>query len=234
MPTLYVYPAAPGVLSLSPFCTKSMVWLKLAGVRHQVKVGSPQKSPTGKLPTLKTGGQLIADSGRIQRWAMREHGDPLDASLTPEQHAIGHVVRRTVEEHLYWALVYLRWQREDGWAIVKPQVQSFLPPLLRPAVGLVRRRALGQVQKQGLGLHDDAEITLRACADLDAIESLIGQGPFLFGAAPSSYDVIVYAFVTAITALPLDHEICRHARTLRAVAHLIEGIDARLEALEEA
>jgi glutathione S-transferase len=231
---LFVFPPGLGQPSLSPFCVKTMVWMRLAGIEHTVKPGDVRKSPSGKLPVLRVGGKLVSDSTTIQRLLVRERGDPLDAALTPDQRALGHAVQRTCEEHLYWAAVWLRWVHPPGWALVKEAFRDLFPAPLAPLLmAVVRRTPRRQLAAQGLGRHDEAEIVRRAIADLDALETLVGQGPFLFGAEPSSYDVILYAFVSVLARFPLEHPLTRHARSLTALSRLCEALQARLDETPE-
>ena len=231
MSTLYIFAPGFGRPSLSPFCEKSVTWLALSGIEHDVKIGDPRRSPTGKLPVWRDDTGVVSDSSRIQRHLVHRHGEPFDGHLRPEQHAVGHVVRRTCEEHLYWFSVWLKWVHPPGAEAMKPLVRELLPPVIAPLLmPLVFRKPARQLKGHGLGLQSDSEIERRAIADLDALETLVGSGPFLFGPQVSSFDITLHAFVSGITAVPVDHPAVRHARSLPALSHLCEAIDDKVAA----
>jgi glutathione S-transferase len=59
---------------------------------------------------------------------------------------------------------------------------------------LIRKRMLDSLNAQGTSRHTREEVYAMGRADLAAMAELLGDQPFLFGAQPSSYDAILYAF----------------------------------------
>ncbi len=231
---LYVLPAGAGLPSLSPFCAKSAIYLKLAGIDHQVKIGNPQQAPKGKLPYLKHERGLLGDSGYIEEWCKERFGDKLDAHLTPQQRGQGHLVRRTCEEHFYWSAHYSRWIDPAGWEPFAPHLRSILPAPARPFLpALLRRGIRKSLHAQGLGRHDPASIYAAGCADIDAFASAVEAtpGPFLFaGDSPTSFDIILYSFLGLVVGFPNVNKLNERIRSHDSLNTLLDEVRARYEA----
>jgi glutathione S-transferase len=209
MPTivLYQFPGAYGLRSLSPFCTKLEAYFVLADVPYESKLGNPQQAPKGKLPYVRWDGALFGDSQLVLERCRAELGDPLDAPLSPTERARGHLVRRTAEDHLYWVLLAVRWGDEGVWrGTYRDTVASMMPALARPFVpALLRRRVCSSLKAHGLGRHRPEEIAAAGEADLAALEEAVGDGPFLFGDAPSSFDCALWAMLEHLRRTEGEH-----------------------------
>ncbi|MCB9635996.1 MAG: glutathione S-transferase family protein [Sandaracinus sp.] len=228
--TLYQFPGAYGLVSLSPFCTKLEAYLRLAGVDYEAKLGDPRRAPVGKLPYVRIGDTLVGDSSTIVTLLKTRFGDPLDASLDARDHAVGHLARRTAEEHLYWGLLHARWVDDRAWnggyrdtiaGMLPAPTRAFLPALLRRGV----RKSL---HAHGLGRHAEAEIARRGTEDLDAFVALIGERAFLFGDAPSSYDCSVYAMLAHLRATPTEHPLVVAFRERPTLAAYCDRMNERI------
>src|SRR5688500_7322832 len=106
MLTLHQPPGGFGVGSVSPFCFKLECYLKMAGVPYKAQMADFRRAPKGKVPFIEEDGKLLGDSQHIIEHLKRKHGDPFDAKLSPEQLATGHLVRRVLEETLYWHIIH--------------------------------------------------------------------------------------------------------------------------------
>ena len=82
---------AHGVADFSPFSLKVRTYLRMIGVPYTPSLGDPRTAPTKKIPYIDDGGTIIGDSGLILDHLKKKHGDTLDAKLTPDQHALGHL-----------------------------------------------------------------------------------------------------------------------------------------------
>ncbi|KYF74909.1 hypothetical protein BE11_11500 [Sorangium cellulosum] len=212
MITLYQGPAAWGIPNISPFCVKLETWLRMAGLPYEVRPSDMRGAPKGKIPYVEIDGRRMGDSQLIIEHLQRVHGDRLDAHLTPEARARGHVIRRMLDEAFYWVLVYARWVEDDAWAAYRPIFVSLLPPVIGgPLAELIRRSVTRRLRAQGTGLHSREEVYEAGKADLTALAALLGDQPFLLGAEPSSVDAAVYAFLVSILRFPADSPVKRHA-----------------------
>lgn len=194
---LHQFPRTGRLPNDSPFCLKAQAYLRLAGLEHRIVTAPPFRSPTGKLPMLVDEGRRIPDSSAIVAHLEAKLGSQaLDAGLSAMQRAQAHLIQRLVEEHLYWALLWLRWIDPAGWPATRRAFFGGLPPGPRQLVGgLMRRKARRDARGHGLALHSREEILRRATQDLAALSALLGEQSFFLGDQPRAVDASVYGFL---------------------------------------
>ena len=198
---VYQVPGAFGMPSVSPFCTKLQAWLRMANVPYELGGPAMTKAPRGKVPFAEVDGVIHTDSQLIVEHLARLHGDPLDGWLTPEQGAIGHMVRRALEEATYWHLASARWRDDDGWATYRPVFEAMVPRGLQTVVTLqLRRNMLGKLKAQGTGLRSIEESHRMGGEDGMALAAILGDKPFVLGDRPAGVDATAFAFVNGILA----------------------------------
>lgn len=197
---------------MTPFGTKVETYLRMVGLPYETKIGDPRRNPKGKVPWVVDDGRMISDSSDIVDHLKAKYGDPLDAALTPAQRALAVTVRRTIEEHLYWALVHTRWVEPDGYVRTRECLVKLLPPVLGGVVvdRVIRRQMLGQLRAHGLGRHAPGDVYRRGCEDLSAIAALLGEQPYLLGERPTTVDASLYAMGAGIWMFPADSPLKRH------------------------
>jgi glutathione S-transferase len=193
---LYQFPRAFGLPNPSPFCMKVETWLRLAGLPYEVKDADPRKAPLGKLPYIRDGEKVVADSTAILDYLAGRYGADLDAGLSDAERAQAHAHVRMLEEHTYFALVYSRWVDERTWPQVRAAFFGFMPPVLNKLVpAMVQKQLRRDLRGHGLGRHDAPEIYARAGKDFDAVAAFLGSKLFFMGDRPTRADATVYAFV---------------------------------------
>lgn len=208
MITLYQFPPAFGLPNPSPFCMKVETYLRMIGEPFEVKSANPQKAPKGKLPFIKDGGIVVSDSNHIVQHLVKTRGDKLDAGLSPRDRAIGHLVRRTLEEGLYFCMVYARWVDDVGWAAGKSEFFKDMPAVARAIVpGIARRMIRKQAHSQGTGRHAPEDIYAMAAEDTAALSAILGDKPYFLGDSPTSVDASAYAFLALMLWSPLPEAI---------------------------
>jgi hypothetical protein len=137
-------PPVWGTPNPSPFVIKLLTWLRMAGIAYeQVVLKRPPQSPTGKIPyVVLPDGRLLSDSSAIVETLAVERGVDLDAHLDARGRAEAHVIRRTIEEHLYFVGLYERFATPEGFA--RTGVDYFRhapwPVPRRGSCGATRRR----------------------------------------------------------------------------------------------
>lgn len=201
MLTVYGTGATLGRLNASPFVGKLETWLRLAGIPYAVKVGNPLRAPKGKVPYIDDDGLVLADSQLIIAHLTRARGVTLDDHLSDGERAVGHAVRRMLEEATYFCALYARWIRPQGWAAYKPVMRAVAPALVLEWLRYDLRKRL---KAQGTGRHTDEEILAFAAADFRAVAGVLGDRPFLLGDRPTSFDATVFAFTQGALAFPGD------------------------------
>ncbi len=207
---LIQFPPALGLPNASGFCLKLETWLRMAGLPYEsVFTMNPSRAPKGKLPWIDDDGTPVSDSALIIDHLTRRYGIALDDHLDDAQSATALLLRRALEEHLYWCIVYFRWVDDRYWPATRA---GFFGRLGAPAAWFVpvlaRRGLIAQVRAAGVGRHSADDITAMARDDLEAINTVLGDKPFLFG-APSSIDACAYGMLANIALVDLDIPIRR-------------------------
>jgi len=215
MITLYQFPPVWGLPNASPFCMKVETYLRMTGLPYECRnIVNPAKAPKGKLPFIRDNSKGIADSGFIIEYLKQTYGDKLDAGLDVRQRATAHLIRRTLEEGLYWCALYDRWVVNENWAITGPAFFGTLPRVVRRLVMRIARRAIiRQIHAQGAGRHARAEVYAMGIADIAVIADLLGKNDYFLGSAPTSVDACAYAFTANLLWTPLDSPLTRAAKS---------------------
>lgn len=225
---LHQAPAAWGVANVSPFCLKLETYLRMTGVPYTARVADFRKAPKGKIPFIEEEGRVLGDSQLIIEHFKHKHGDTLDARLSQEDMAKGHMLRRMLEESTYWHIVHERWAREEGWRSYKPIFLAIFPPVVgQVVVPAIRRKVIQALRAHGLGRHQPEEILELGKADVSAVASMLGDKPFLFGEQPTSFDAVAYAFIASITAFPVDSAFKRYTQEQQSLVRFVERFHQR-------
>jgi glutathione S-transferase len=193
------------VPSASPFGLKLITWLKLHGVPHQVHVeNDPRKGPKGKCPWVVVDGRSIADSQLvIETISDRRRLAPV-GSRSPRDLALATATRLMLEEHYHQVWEHQLFIHEGGWRRGK-EFWDTLPPTMRMIVPrLVRSSLRKQLYARGVGRHDQAQIIEMGKLVLDAIDELVGDGPFFFGEEPADIDATVFGFMALTHWTPVE------------------------------
>lgn len=228
MLTLHKGPAAFGVSDISPFCLKLESYLRMAGVSYTARAADFGKAPKGKIPFIEEDGSFLGDSQLIIEHLKRKHGDPLDAKLGAEDIAQGHLVRRVLEDSVYWHIIHERWVTPEGWRIYKPVFEAFFPRVVgKLASPMVRRGVIKAIHTQGLGRHRPEEVLEMGKADVSAVAAVLGDKPFLLGENPTSFDAALYAFIVSILAFPLDSPLRKYTQGQQNLVRYCERFQQR-------
>jgi glutathione S-transferase len=196
MITLYTFGPWFGLPDGSPFVTKAMILLKMAGLAYQEDRGGYFKAPKGKLPWIDDDGAKIADTTLIRMHIERKYGFDYDAGLSAEQKAIGWAVEKICEDHVYWFILQDRWLNDANFARGPAHFFDAVPVPLRPLVrALVRRKVRRDAWGQGLARHSAEERKALAVRAVASIATLLGDKPFLSGEKPCGADAALGAFV---------------------------------------
>ena len=215
MITLYGFGPALGLFDAGPFVLKVQAYLNVTGMEYEYESGFSafRNAPKGKLPYIKHNGQLYADSYFIIEYLESLNPHPLDAELNEEQQAICHLVTRSLDENLYWCLVYSRWCIEETWQLFRPQMAATMPRVLGPLMlPVIRRNVYKQLRLQGFGLHSKEELLAIADRSLKSLSVLLGDKDYFFGDKPSTLDVAAYGMLTGMIDVDISNEFTEKAR----------------------
>jgi glutathione S-transferase len=212
---LYSFGSGFGVADPSPFVLKVDAYMRMANIEYQ---NSPddsniRKAPKGKLPFMTDGDKTIADSEFIISYLQEKYQVKLDSHLSAEQKATAYLIGKSLDENLYWCLVYSRWVNEDTWGLVKKEFFSSMPfPVRFAVVPLVRKGVISALHKQGLGRHTEKEINSIADKTFQSLSDVLGNKTYFFGDSPCTFDATAFGFLAQFISVSLDNEMNNLAR----------------------
>jgi glutathione S-transferase len=208
MITLYGFGKCFNVIDASPFVVKVDLFMRMANIPYQVKQGAKylKVSPKGKLPFIDDDGTVVADSEAIVSYLTTQYQVTLDTELTPEQNAQAYLITKSLDEGLYWCLVYSRWVLGESWPFTKDALFGKLPAPLRWLVpNVIRRTVKKNLHGQGVGRHSSEEILAIADTSLESLSTLLADKNFFFGEKHTSFDAVVYSHLCEFISVSFDN-----------------------------
>jgi glutathione S-transferase len=214
-----------GLPNPSAFCVKVELYMRMAGIPYELALGDPRDAPKGKVPWINDDGHVLGDSTFIIEYLKTKHGDPLDGELTPRQQALGHAAQVMLEENLYYVSSYSKWVEDDGFAIYSAELFAGMPAeQLEYIPAMVRKRVIEKLTAQGIGRHASQEVYEIGIKDVLAFSELLGDGPFLFGEQPTSFDACAFGVIGNIKDGPFAGPVRDTANSTANIAEYIDRI----------
>ncbi|HEY5923884.1 MAG TPA: glutathione S-transferase family protein [Kofleriaceae bacterium] len=193
-----------GTPNASPFCTKLECYLRMAEVPYKPTKADFRRAPKGKIPFVEIGGAYMGDSQLIieelERRLAAGGKQPLDRGMAARDVAMARMIRRTLEEGLYFVGLYARWKTNEGYPLMRDEFKKMVPGFVLP---IIRRAQIKKGHAQGTGRHTFDEAMAIGAADLAALAELLGDKPFLFGDEPRVIDCTAFAFLEMVLGFPL-------------------------------
>jgi glutathione S-transferase len=215
---LFVFGKKFGLVDPSPFVSKVHAFLKIAGLEYKV-IASPKnlgKAPKGKLPFIIDGETAIGDSQDIIEYLKKKYKLDMDSHLNAEQKASAYLYTKSLDENLYWCMVWSRWQHEATWQIVKPMFFKGIPfPLSYVVPKIIRKKVIKSINAQGTGRHSEQEIIEIARKTFAALSDILADKTYFFGDKVSTFDATAYAFISSFTQADLDNDINTMTKTFK-------------------
>jgi len=228
MITLFSYPELFGVADNNGYGLKVYAAFRLAGLpfvhRHLFDAAS---APRGQLPYITDGDRVVGDSDAIIDYVRVHHGADLDAGLSAAERGAGVMLRRTLDD-LYWVMSYSRWKDEAFWPMFAAALRDEHPSLSEDDLRRAREYNAQRYFYQGIGRYEPEQAYARGIADLDAIDGLLADREFLFGATPSSADAALYGFIANILFYPIETPLKRRLLELPRLVRHCHLIHARI------
>jgi len=235
MPKLTVSTFSPdwGLPTSGPFALKLLKWLDLANIPYDhVFEDVPSKGPKGKSPWIELDGERIGDSEVIIELLARRSGFNIDAGLTEEQRALSHTLRRMLEEHFHMLLEWELFVHPAGIEAVRGMAARVVPGIAAaPVAAMICRHFRTQLTARGIARHDAATIAAKGKADLDAIEAILGDKPFLVASHPAMADLSAYGLLGPMAAWPMPTPVADSIKSRPGLlAYLQRVAEAKAEA----
>jgi len=194
------------VPTVTPFGVKLLTWMRMHDLPYRIEVeDNPSRGPKGKCPWAIVDGEPIGDSQLIIEAIRRHQGIVEDEHLDARQRAVAVAVRLMLEEHYHQVWEYEVFIHEGGWK--RSQDYFDVLPLGWLVRHLARRKLERQLIARGMGRHTHPEVVSMGVIVLDAIDELMGDGPYLFGEVPTSFDATVFGFLSLTKWAPVQSEL---------------------------
>jgi glutathione S-transferase len=169
--------------------------LALKGLEYETRdtLSAKSVSPSGKLPALMLGEEIVYDSSAIFRRLDRlAPGVPLEPA-DPAARALNHVLEDWADESIYPFVIYYRWAVDENVGRTTGALFASAPAALRAVGPMVARRQL-RAKVKSLGLDKPrAEVDDDFERHLDAIDRLAGRAAFLTGDEIAGADLALAA-----------------------------------------
>ncbi|MGJ8681591.1 glutathione S-transferase family protein [Paraglaciecola sp.] len=215
MVTVHSFGEKFGLNDPSAFVLKLDTYLRLAGIKFESKedVNNLRIAPKGKLPFILDDNKTIADSYFIIEHLKQTRGDVLDDWLSDEQKALAHLISKSLDENLYWCVVYSRWMSDDVWPVIKSAFFDSLPfPIKHIIPRVARKNVEKNLQGHGLGKHSPEEVFQIADHSLKSLSNLLGDKDFYFGDKMCSLDISVFAHLAQLILADIKHPLNDRAK----------------------
>jgi glutathione S-transferase len=216
MITLYGFGPNFGMPDASAFVLKVDCYLRAVGIDFETVGGfdNMKRAPKGKLPYITDGEKTIADSAFIIDYLKETYGDTLDQDLTAEQKSIAHVIGKTLDENLYFCVVWSRWVDELGWPTAKKEFFDAMPVPIKYILPTIAQRGVKKaLHEQGIGRHSRDEILAIAKKDLDAMSELLGTKSYFLLNKVTTLDVTAYGHLAQLILADMDSDFNDQARS---------------------
>ncbi len=211
---LQMFGAAFGLPDPSPFAMKGEMLLKLAGLEYTTETGDVRKAPKGKMPVLVDGDTVVPDTTFIRFHLEDKHNIDFDQGLSARDRGIAWSVEKMLEESLYFAVMYERWEIDENF---DRGPRMFFDTIPAPVRGLLVRMIRKQVKRnlwgQGTGRHSRAEICRLAKRMLTSLSDVMGDNKYLMGSRVCGADASVFPFVAGSLCPVFESEVLTHARS---------------------
>lgn len=174
----------------SPFCIKVRAILDYKGIAYErinplaggARASIRRRGRIGKVPALEMDGALHVDSTDIAYALERRFPAPAILPADAGERALCHVLEDWADESLYFLGLYYRWYEAEGRRAVPAAFGR--SPTGRLAYAIYLRRILGQLRGQGTLRKPPDHVRSDLDRHVDAIDGLLGDGPFLLGTDP--------------------------------------------------
>ncbi|MDP8999942.1 MAG: hypothetical protein M3O46_07505 [Myxococcota bacterium] len=89
---------------------------------------------------------------------------------------------------------------------------------------MIRKETLRNAWGQGMGRHKLENVVSHGDSDIDALSTILGNKPYLFGAGPTSYDAPLFGTIANVLAFPPDSPLAKHVRTKPNLVDFVERV----------
>lgn len=221
---LFQPPAPEGTPNLSMFCAKAEILLQLSGVDFTKHIaGNPTEGPKKKFPYIVENGKTLGDSFFIEQHLKNQHGFDTYKGVAPEATAMAQLVTSTIEEQLYWVMVYSRWQMEDNWPIMDELFFGKMPPEMRQKISkMARDSVVSALWGQGIGRHTPDEAFFIGKRVIDNLAILLGDKTYFTGDTITTLDASAYGALINFIQNPVPTPLKAHILGIPSLCNFLD------------
>jgi len=229
MITFFQPPTPPSDANLSPFCTKLDMILQLSGLNVDYQtVMDPREGPKQKVPFIKDENKTMGDTQFIESHLKDNHGVDLLKHMSAQDQAIGRMIMGTVEEQLYFVLVFSRWQVEENWPIMENIFFGHMPTEVRDQIAPQAREMMrSSLYGQGIGRHSVEETYMLGKRIIDDLSTLLGDRDFFLSDKPTSIDASVYGCLINLVQNPVQTPLADHIKSHKNLSAFVDRVSAQ-------
>jgi glutathione S-transferase len=234
MITLYSFAKRLNVVDASPFVVKVDLFMRMADIAYTVKSGVKylKIAPKGKLPFIDHDGTFIADSSDILTYLTDKFDLTIDSDLNAAQKAQAYLITKSLDENLYWYLVYSRWAMDEHWPMIKKAFFGAIPaPMAWFIPNIIRNKVKKNLNGQGVGRHSSDEVLAMTDKTFAALSEMLGDQDYFYGDKYTSLDATVYAHLCEFISVQyedgIDNEFTKAAKKHQNLVQYCQRIEAQ-------
>jgi glutathione S-transferase len=206
--TLYGWGPMFGAPGPSPTVMKCDMQLQMLGLDFARETADLESVSKHKAPYVRDGEELIQDSTFIRFYFEKKLGKDLDRGLSEAERGTAWSVERMLEDRLHYIMVHERWVEDTNFKRGPAQFFAPLPEAVRGSViEQARNEVRSMLHRHGIGRHSRAERMELAARDLAAFARLLGDKPFMFGAAPTAVDAAAFGVIRSCASRFFDTQL---------------------------
>ncbi len=214
----------------SPFCFKVHFFMKYYKIDFKPHKANLLKAPKKKAPYIfdDTASVTISDSEDIIKYLCeRFHLSP-DKDLEPQQKPQSFALRKTLEEYLYFVILYSRWGDQNGWNNIEPIYFKDIPKPIRFLITpLIRKSVIKSMYGQGMGRHSQTEIYQRGIELLAQLSTWLADGDFFMGKNISLVDFTAFPMLYEILKFPYQSPLFQPMQQHTNLVSYVEKISSQ-------
>lgn len=193
--TGFFAPLGQLVGSVSPFTNKVETYLRFTGLPFRTQNGGFADAPKGRLPWMKHGSDVVADSRFMIKYLQNTYGSQLKVQepQDPQLQGVSVTIQRMCEEHMYFTQQYHRMinPKAEGW--FRNQLFKGTPAWKSLfTLYMFRYGRSTQLRYQGVLTNSDQDIDYLINEDLSALSGLLGDNPYFLGPNPTLADASAF------------------------------------------
>lgn len=197
--TLFAFGPAFDLPEASPYVMKTETQLKMAGLPYEKDLSGFAEAPKGKLPYIKDGAAIVADSTFIRRHLEWSYSVDFDAGLDLQQRAQAWAIERMIEDHLGWVANKGRWLDPVNFEKGPAHFFDHAPAEIREKLKAETvAKIAARLDSHGIGRHSDEDIVFLGTRSLFSLAHILGDKPYLMGDAPCGTDATAFAMLTHV------------------------------------